>query len=757
MSLADNDEASRTSDNSWLLHTESRLPWLRAYLGNGRLAVQLTAEGGLAGDQGEPLHLMAELYDRAQGAEVEHPVPLPSWSTLRLTVDSEPLNPEAASAYRQDLDLRRGQAQTHFRWVVGDTEIQVSTLQAVLRHEPNVALIRLTATATVPCTLHISAGLVPRREMAAYSEVEAGVAEMGVIWSAGSTIERGIPVAIAAALYSPDQVGQNAPNQATLDVELQPDAVQNVTWLVAVRRDANARDAAVADLRRAVTAGVERLLADHFAAWDTLWQADIQVKGDPEVQRFVRAGIFGLLCSIRADVPASIAPMGLSSMGYNGHIFWDADTWMFPPLLLLRPELARSMLAYRENRLAAARTRASEEGYAGAMFPWESATDGDDTTPLSIARTGLREHHITACVALAQWQYYLATGDKTWLANHGWPLLEASAQFWVSRVTHGERGYEIRDVIAADEYAENVDNDAFTNGAARAALLAATAAAKVLDREPPAAWRLVADGLVLGREGDLVLEYDGYDGRVIKQGDVELLTYPLEYPLSEASIACNLDTYRRVTDVDGPAMGRSISSVVAAQLGRREDAHMLFAGSYVPHLWGPFYSLAETRGNGQVNFLTGVAGALQALMFGFAGIRLHHDALAVDPLLPEGWRGLHFPALHWRRQVYSVSVLPDDHLEISPHGAAIPLTLVLQRWRPGPEPLLVEARVGEGVHCILVAMDWQVEPDEGACAWRLYPATSQLHKAFVLLQLTATDEGGSVTLEVEQRVRNGDT
>lgn len=149
MSLADNDEASRTSDNSWLLHTESRLPWLRAYLGNGRLAVQLTAEGGLAGDQGEPLHLMAELYDRAQGAEVEHPVPLPSWSTLRLTVDSEPLNPEAASAYRQDLDLRRGQAQTHFRWVVGDTEIQVSTLQAVLRHEPNVALIRLTATATV--------------------------------------------------------------------------------------------------------------------------------------------------------------------------------------------------------------------------------------------------------------------------------------------------------------------------------------------------------------------------------------------------------------------------------------------------------------------------------------------------------------------------------------------------------------------------------------------------------------------------------
>src|SRR6185437_1499194 len=134
---------------------------------------------------------------------------------------------------------------------------------------------------------------------------------------------------------------------------------------------------------------------------------DIQVEGDPEVQRFVRAGMLALLCSLREGVPTSIAPMGLSSMGYNGHIFWDADTWMFPPLLLLQPGPAFEMLTYRQDRLEAARVRARAEGYEGAMYPRESATDGNDVTPLSIARTGLKEHHITACVAIAQWQYYL--------------------------------------------------------------------------------------------------------------------------------------------------------------------------------------------------------------------------------------------------------------------------------------------------------------------------------------------------------------
>jgi trehalose/maltose hydrolase-like predicted phosphorylase len=538
-----------------------------------------------------------------------------------------------------------------------------------------------------------------------------------------------------------------------------PGQAETVTWLVAVHNSRTApepRDAALADLERARITGVSGLLAEHEAAWAELWQTDIVVEGDLEMQRFVRAGLFALQCSLRAGVEASVAPMGLSSLMYNGHIFWDADTWMFPPLLLLHPELAYSVVAYRQARLPAALARARLEGYQGAMFPWESATDGEETTPLSIARTGLKEHHITACVALAQWQYYLATHDRAWLATRGWPVLEATAAFWTSRVTPTPAGFAILDVICADEYAEDVDNNAFTNAAARAALLAAVAAAKELGRTPPGAWQQVADGLTLVRDGDLILEYDGYDGRMIKQADVELLTYPLEHPLPEASISRNLETYRRATDPEGPAMSRSISAIVAAQLGRRVEASALFGACYQPHLYGPFYALAETRSNGEVSFLTGVGGALQVLFFGFAGLRLHQETLAIDPLLPDGWQKLHITGLHWRGLRLELTVLPDDRAAVALHGADWTLSLGLRRWRPGPEPLTVELLGAPGA-CRLDARGWRVEEVTEGASWRLQPLTGEPDRPFVPLRLEIRLESGqSFTVALEQRVRNGD-
>ena len=589
-------------------------------------------------------------------------------------------------------------------------------------------------------------------------DVTRGCVEPGQIWTEGRTTERGVGIAAVGLLLHGERSAAVTNGHAAIGVALKQGVPECVLWLVAVQSDRTAvepRAAALADIARARSRGSTRLLAGHVAAWAELWRADIVVEGDAEVQRFVRAGIFALLCSLRAGIDGSVAPMGLSSLGYNGHIFWDADTWMFPPLLLMYPEVARGILAYRQDRLPAARARAHAEGYQGAMFPWESASDGDDTTPLSIARTGLKEHHITACVALAQWQYFLATDDRAWLAERGWPVLEASAQFWTSRVTKTPDGYAILDVICADEYAEDVDNNAFTNAAARAALLAAVAAAGVLGRSPPRSWQEVADGLIVRRDGDLVLEYDGYDGRMIKQADVELLTFPLEYPLSEASILKNLDTYRRATDPDAPAMSRCISSIVAAQLGRRKEAAALFGACYRPNLYGPFYALAETRTNGEVNFLTGIGGALQSLLFGFAGLRIHPRALAFDPLLPDGWQALRFTAIRWHGRTFTLSVLPDDRIEIQVKDADVPCGLVLRRWRPGPAPLIVEALGAPA--CDLEAEGWRVEPLPGDRAWHVWPPKERSGAPYLLLRLTVRGTAGACTmLEVEQRVHSGD-
>jgi trehalose/maltose hydrolase-like predicted phosphorylase len=772
--MAEHDAPSpgRTPDEEWTLRTTDREPWLRGYLGNGRLSMQLVADGGLAGVRRAPLHLMAELYDRAEGHEVEHPVALPDWSGLRLSADGCALDPDGASEYGQTLDLRGALTETRFVWNSGDLRVEAVTTQVVLRHEPNLALVRLHVRSNRDCRLEVKAAL-HLSEMPVWRAEGADAGFEGdLAWVGAATRERDIPVAVAA-LLSVDGSAATATHVAgevaaegwvglTRGMLLRAGELRAFTLYVAAHSSYTAADpqaAARADATRAAEQGASPLLAAHRAAWERLWRADIQVEGDPAVQRFVRAGLFGLLCSIREDVAASVSPMGLSSLGYNGHIFWDADTWMYPPLLLLHPELAEGMLTYRQRRLPAALARARDEGYEGAMFPWESATDGSETTP-SFARTGLKEHHITACVALAQWQYYLATGDRAWLAERGWPILDAAARFWVSRATANDAGgYEIHDVIAADEYAEDVDNNAFTNAAARAALLAAITAARDLGRPAPDAWQRVADGLVLPRDGHLVLEFDGYDGRVIKQADVELLTYPLEYPLAAESIRANLDTYRRATDPEGPAMGKSMSAVVAAQLGRREEALALFHGCYQPNLCGPFYALAETPSNGAVNFLTGVGGALQSLLFGIAGLRLHEDALAVDPLLPVGWGALRFPRLRWRGRDIALAILPGDLAAIGLRHEDLRLEIVLQRYRPGGQaPLVVELRGAAGLECVLKAEDWQVEPQFGAePGWRLWPPGGVPTRPFVRLQLTAlAPRGAALTFAVEQRVREGD-
>ncbi len=753
------DWRSPDPDSWWTICTEQREPWLRGYLGNGLLTTQIAAEGGLASGRGQPLRLAAGLFDRAPSREVEHPVPLPGWRGLTPRVGGRCLAPEEADRYRQDFYLYHGLVETTHTWTLPEGRITAVTVQAVLRQEERLTLTRLTLTASMMCSVSVAVESDLEREPAP-APVGSGVSS-GRHWVRAQTHERGIDLAAAGTLVDNEEASVPTLVGAGLVCRLFPDRPHPIVWFTAVCDSRSSEDplaAAHALTARAAAIGSARLLAEHAQAWHDIWTADIQVEGDPEVQRFVRAGLFALLCSLREGVPASIAPMGLSSMGYNGHIFWDADTWMFPPLLLLHPTPAREILTYRQNRLEAARARAQAEGFDGAMFPWESATDGDEVTPLSIARTGLKEHHITACVAIAQWQYYLATGNLAWLESHAWPVIEAAAQFWQSRVIHTERGYEIHDVIAADEYAEGVNNNAFTNGAARAALLAAAQAAAALNRPAPSAWREIAEQLVMPREGDLILEFDGYDGRMVKQADVELITFPLEYPLGQEVIARNLDTYRQVTDSDGPAMSRCISAIVAAQLGRRDEARQLFAACYEPHLWGPFYALAETRTNGEINFLTGVGGALQALLFGFGGLRLHDPCPALDPLLPADWTALRFTRLSSHGARFSLAILPGDRAEYAPLEATVPCALTLRRWRRGPDPLLVELRTEPGAVCTLKAPGWRVKPEEDVeHVWRLRPRAAAPRSPFVRLNLTIrTADGRRQDIVLEQRVRDGD-
>ena len=402
--------------------------------------------------------------------------------------------------------------------------------------------------------------------------------------------------------------------------------------------------------------GRDRLLQGHRRAWDDLWQSDIQIEGDAQAQQDVRSMLYHLYSFVREGTAYSPSPMGLSGLGYNGHVFWDTELWMFPALLVMRPELAKSMMEYRFQRLEAAKRNAFTLGYKGAMFPWESAESGVEETPVW-ALSGPFEHHITADVAIAAWNYYLVTQDKDWLRNRGWPILSATADFWASRVERNGPGkYEIKNVVAADEWAENVDNNAFTNAAARANLQFATQAAQLLGITANKDWGDVAANIPILRENGVTKEHATYKGEGIKQADVNLLAYPLKEVTDSAQILRDLEYYSaRVPNEGTPAMTQAVFALLYARLGNADKAHYWFKDAYIPNLAPPFRVIAETKGGTNPYFATGAGGILQSVIMGFGGVEITPQGLTqIKSVLPKGWKSLTITGTGPERKTFTV-------------------------------------------------------------------------------------------------------
>lgn len=373
-----------------------------------------------------------------------------------------------------------------------------------------------------------------------------------------------------------------------------------------------------------------------------MWQSgDIQIEGDLDAQQRVRFALYNLYSFIRPDSRQSIAPMGLSSQGYNGHIFWDSELWMYPSLLALQPEMAKSCLDYRSDRLAKAKQKASIYGYKGAMFPWESDDTGEEATP-TWALTGIFEQHITADVAIAFWNYYSLTQDLHWLKQE-WPVFKETADFWVSRVVKNTNGtYSILNVVGADEYAQHVDDNAFTNASAIEALQNTIKAAKLVGEPINPAWQEVADHIVIHREKGITQNYKGYAGQTIKQGDVNLLAYPLHQITDKAQIERDLAYYsEKIDKKDGPAMASGILSVLYARMGNAEKAYDYFVKSYLPNSRPPFGVFSESAASNNPYFATGAGAMLQAIIYGFGGVEQTDAGLRFGKgILPKKWKSL---------------------------------------------------------------------------------------------------------------------
>jgi trehalose/maltose hydrolase-like predicted phosphorylase len=462
-------------------------------------------------------------------------------------------------------------------------------------------------------------------------------------------------------------------------------------------------------LGKVVPQGITSAVSAHISEWKARWQtADIELEGDDSLQRALRFAAYHLISAANPDDNrVSIGARTLSGPGYKGHVFWDTEIYMVPFFLYTHPPSARALLEYRYHTLDAARRKALAAGFRGAMYPWESADTGDETTPQAMIapsgeilkiRNGEMEVHVTADVAFAIWQYWQSTADSDFFVNCGAEILLETARFWASRGDMEPDGlYHLRHVIGPDEYHEDVDDNAYTNLMAAWNLQRGSETATLMKTNWPDAWQELSLRLGIGSEETddwqklasvmfipfnpqtlLYEQFSGYFNKeqidlktyeprsaamdtilgheriqktnIVKQADVVLATFLLWDQIRPDSRAANFRYYEPRTG-HGSSLSPSVHALIAARIGDLKCAQ-----SYLRQ--AAEIDLGNNMGNAAGGVHAAALGGLwQAIVFGFAGFRPQWDGMSYAPKLLPHWRRLSFP-LQWRARTVSVCIEP---------------------------------------------------------------------------------------------------
>lgn len=727
--MARSDELARendfvlqpSGDPGWLLVEEGVNPAREREIeslfavGNGYLGMRGSIAEGTSFSH--PSIFVAGLYV-ADGSIGPRLAVLPPWLRIDVTVEEELLSLGAGRtlAHRRLLDLRQGLLSREWRQqdpsdrITRLTYVQLASLadrhvvlQSIAITAENYAgTISLTARLCSLDTTRTDVGQVVADSGAALMRVPGK--EIGV--SATSETQS----LASGQLHhetGADGLEERWLWEATLGQTIRLDRI----FTVFTSRDvANPAKAAREHLTSVCARGFRTAAAAHVDAWRRRWQeAEVRIVGDEEAQRALHFATYHLIAAANpADEHVSIGARGLTGEAYRGHVFWDTEIYMLPFFVFTNPPAARALLMYRHHTLDAARRKAAALGYAGALYAWESADTGDEVTPRNAVMpdgrvipilTGEREHHISADIAYAVWQYWHATGDDAFMRVAGVEILVETARFWASRAQVEPDGRaHIRQVIGPDEYHELVDDNAYTNAMAAFNLERAADAVEILEREQSGdwqrlsarlgltemehqSWHKLARALVTGfdpvtkvfeqfagyfqlEEVDVASQrggstpIDAYLGpervrrsKAIKQADVVALSALLweKWPVAvhEASFR-----YYEPRTAHGSSLSPALYALVAARLGDRALAQSYFRQAAE-------IDLANNMGNAAGGLHMGALGALwQAAVFGAAGLRVREDGIALDPHLLPGWVEMTFP-VQWRGRLLRLRLQAD--------------------------------------------------------------------------------------------------
>lgn len=469
------------------------------------------------------------------------------------------------------------------------------------------------------------------------------------------------------------------------------------------------RDRTIKSIKKYAKLGFDRLLKRQIKTFSRLWQfSDIKISGDSDAQKMLRFNIYHMLIAGNSyDNDVSIGARALTGEGYRGHIFWDTEIFLLPFYIYTFPKIAKNLLIYRYNRLAAARDIAKKRRFRGALFPWESADTGEDETPqwhkdfdgtIIEISTQDYEHHIVADIAFGLWHYYIATADRKFMSRYGAEMLFETARFWASRVKKNKKNkrFEIDGVMGPDEFHPNTDNNAYTNGMAQWNLKIAAefcsdfmkkypvrfkaVSAKIgLKPDEYKKWANISDRLYIpiNKRDNVIEEFEGYfkkrdvairtldkyfmpefppnlplskvgQTQLVKQLDCCMLLYLLPEKFDYKTLECTHAYYEKRT-VHKSSLSTSINAIINLRTGNAVRAYQYF-----------LYALGADLKMNQTNVSEGVhaaslGGSWQTVVNGFGGMSIKNGYLSFKPQLPEYWHDLEF-YLNWHGEELNIKI-----------------------------------------------------------------------------------------------------
>ena len=483
------------------------------------------------------------------------------------------------------------------------------------------------------------------------------------------------------------------------------------------------RDQVVGALTGARHTGWDGLVDEQRSFLDDFWsRANVELDGDPEIQQSVRFGLFHVLQAGARAERRAIPAKGLTGTGYDGHAFWDTETFVLPVLTYALPDTAADALRWRHSTLKAACERATTLGLAGAAFPWRTIT-GEECS--SYWPAGTAAFHVNADIADAVIRYIDATGDDDFERDTGLELLSETARLWRSLGHHDREGrFRIDGVTGPDEYSAIADNNIYTNLMARQNLRAAAdaaerhpdeAAAFGVDDAEIGSWRAAAAAMYIPYDEHLgvhpqaerftnhqVWDFEGtrpdqyplllffpyfelYRKQVVKQADLVLAMHLQSAAFSDEEKARNFAYYERLTVRDS-SLSAATQAVIAAEVGQLDLAYDYLGEAALIDL----HDLEHNTRDGV--HIASLASGWTALVAGFGGLRVLGGTLCFSPRLPTGLTRLAFN-LYYRHRRLSVTVEPPtvtyrllegEPIGLCHHGEPITLKPDEEQQRPVP-------------------------------------------------------------------------